>query len=186
MKKAFCIILTVILAAAFALSFGCSGKQPEVPPSQYVPEAGSVDVADMAKRICENCKFDDTGIEASPNSEFVMCSVYGADAALIAGEEGAKKVAVYNSSASPEMIICLEAVDGNSAYQLTEGALKAMLEDYITNYTNYGPEEVTKLTSAVMEQRGTYVVLAVTADNAAAADYINELYKELSGGRTVN
>ena len=82
---------------------------------------------------------------------------------------------MYNSSASPEMVICIEAVDVDSARQIMEGALAAMLEDYITNYTNYGPEEVSKLTSAVKEQRGTYVILAVTADNANAETVIGDL-----------
>jgi|GEM_PF-443202 len=171
MKKNVIAIVSLLLAAVIALCAGCGPKTTE----EKIPEPGSLDVTELAKSIYEGCKFDDNGLEASPNSEFVVVNVYGVDAALIAGDDGAKKAAVYNSSASPEMVICIEAVDVDSARQIMEGALAAMLEDYITNYTNYGPEEVSKLTSAVKEQRGTYVILAVTADNANAETVIGDL-----------
>lgn len=174
MKKITITIVSVLMLAAAAFCMGC-GKKPETPPAQYVPAPGSLDVAALAKSIREGCKFDDAGLVESPNPEFAFCTVYGADAALVAGDEGAKKVAVYNSSASPEMIIVAEAADADSARQLMEGAIESLVQTYITDYSNYGPEEVSKLTSACKEQRGTYVILAVTADNAAAGELINGL-----------
>ena len=176
MKKSFIAIVSLILIAACAFCVGCGEKkEPETPPSVHVPEPGSLDVTALANTICASCKFDDSGLAASPDSEFVMCTVYGTDPALIAGETGSKKVAVYNSSASPEMIICVEAVDADAARSIMEGTITSLLDDYITNYTNYGPEEVTKLTTAVKEQRGTYVILAVTADNTAAQGVVYNL-----------
>ena len=176
MKKTLISIVSFLLIAACALCVGCGEKKdPEVPPSMHVPEPGSLDVTALANSIFTKCRFDDSGLAASPDSEFVMCTVYGADPALIAGETGAKKVAVYNSSASPEMIICLEAVDADAARSLVDGVITSLLDDYINNYTNYGPEEVSKLTTAVKEQRGTYVILAVTADNTAAQGTVYDL-----------
>lgn len=167
MKKALSTIVSLLMLAAFALCLAACGGSGSNAEKTF-------DVNELAKSIYENCSFDDTGLALTPNPEFTVCTVYGADAALIAGEEGAKKAAAY-VTASPEMIICIEAVDAASAQKLMAEAMEPVIETYIHDYSNYSPAEVSKLESAVKIVEGKYVIVAVTADNAAAETYINGL-----------
>lgn len=162
------IVLCIVMTAAFS---ACSGGKPQT----VVPAPGSLDVNALAKAIHEGCTFEDTALEASPNAEFVFGTVYGADNKLVAGEDGAKSVAVCNASSSPEMIICAEAVDAASAQKLMDDTIKPLLSTYINDYTNYGPEQVQKLKSAVTKVVGTYVICVVSADNTKAETVVNGL-----------
>ena len=54
-------------------------------------------------------------------------------------------------------------------------AIEKILDNYEKNYTNYGPEQVSKITSAVKVVRGQYVFVIVSNDNAAAQTYLNGL-----------
>lgn len=163
MKKYFITVVSVILTAAFALGFAACGGSGS--------PAKSVDVIALADDISANCTFEDTGLEKSLDSEFTIKSIYGCDPALIAGEEGQKKVSVY-ITASCEMIICIEAVDAASAQKLMDESLKPMLDIYINEYTTYQPADVNKLKTAVKIVEGNYVVVVVSADNAQAETYV--------------
>ena len=171
MKNKLIAFVSFVIAAVMAVSFcACSGgKQPAV------PAPGSLDISGIATRIFNDCTFEDTSLVASPNPEFVLGTVYGADNKLVAGEDGAKSIAVYNTSSSPEMIICAEAVDAASAKKLMDESIKPLIDNYINNYTSYGPEQVQKLKSAVTEVAGTYVICVVSADNAKAAEVVGRL-----------
>lgn len=169
MKRSLFTLVSLCLIAAFALCFAACGKQPEVKP------AADIDVTALAKSIYEKCKFEDVGLAEVPNPEFTVCTVFGADPELIAGEEGAKKAAAYVSSASPEMIVCIEAKDEASAQKLMDDTFKPLIETYIREYTNYTPAEVSKLESCVETVAGKYLVVAVTADNADAQSVIASL-----------
>ena len=92
----------------------------------------------------------------------------------VAEENGAKQAAVYVSGAYPEMIFAIKAVDANAADQVMK-AIEKILDNYEKNYTNYGPEQVSKITSAVKVVRGQYVFVIVSNDNAAAQTYLNGL-----------
>ncbi len=174
MKKTFKTIVSFILIGVFAACFAaCSGGT-----KVYVPEPGKLDIAGMATRIFNECKFDDTGLAASPNPEFTVCTVYGVDAALIAGEDGAKRVACYTASATPEMIICLEAVDAAAAQKIGGETITSLIATYINDYTNYGPEQVDKLKTHVCIINGTYLIAIVSADNTAAREFANKLLIE--------
>ena len=98
-------------------------------------------------------------------------------AALVAEKNGAKEAVVYVSSATPEMIVCVKGANNDSASGII-AAVKKIISNYIENYTEYGPEQVAKLQSAVIKQDGAYVFIAVTNDNAAADSYISGLLKK--------
>lgn len=163
MKKTFITIVSVLMAAVLAFGFAaCAGQKG---PKEF-------DVEALAADIFANCKFDDADLAKSDDSEFTVCKVCNADPALIAGETGAKKCAAY-VSASPEMIICIEAVDEAAAHKLMDETFAPLIKSYIEEYTNYSPEEVSKLKDAVKIVDGKYVIVVVCADNAQAETYVN-------------
>ena len=67
-----------------------------------------------------------------------------------------------------------EAVDADAAGSIA-GALQSFTDGWIDGYSDYKPEEVPKLESAVLEQNGVYVVFCVSADNTAAKTAVQDL-----------
>ena len=67
-----------------------------------------------------------------------------------------------------------EAVDAAAAGEIA-AQLQAFTDSWIAGYSDYKPEEVPKLESAVLEQDGVYVVFCVTADNTAAKSAVRSL-----------
>ena len=163
MKKTLLTLVSLLMAAVFAFGFAaCSGAA----------KTKSFDVDALAADVFKNCKFDDADLAKSGDSEFTVCQVCNADPALIAGETGSKKAAAY-VAASPEMIICIEAVDEAAAQKIMADTFEPLIKTYIEEYTNYSPAEVNKLKDAVKIVEGKYVIVVVCADNAQAEAYIN-------------
>lgn len=164
LKAAVCAVL--VCAMAFALA-ACGGNEPA--PA----ETKDYDVIDIAKSVSENVSFEDEYLTAVADIAFELNRD---EIALdsVAEENGAKQAAVYVSGAYPEMIFAIKAVDANAADQVMK-AIEKILDNYEKNYTNYGPEQVSKITSAVKVIRGQYVFVIVSNDNAAAQTYLNGL-----------
>ena len=171
MKKSSITIIAIVMTAALALCFAACGSGEQNTGNDAKP-AKTFDVVELAKNIYDNCTFDGYGPELSSDPEFTVCKVCGADPALIAGEEGAKKAAAYVAAATPEMVICVEAVDKDAAQKLMDDTFTPLIEGYIHDYTNYSPAEVAKLESAVKIVEGNYVIVVVSGDNSAASAYI--------------
>lgn len=166
----------LVLIAAFCLAGALACNNPEPQPSN--PDANKIielNVDEIASSIARNCSFEDQYLALVEDRDFSLQS-FGIPAELVAGESGSKQAAIYVSASTPEMIVCIKAADESSVGQI-EDAVKARINDYINNYTTYGPEQVQKLESAVSTVKGNYVVFAVTADNSAAADYISGILK---------
>ena len=83
-------------------------------------------------------------------------------------------VSYVGSGATAESVAVFEATDADAAASIAE-ELQAFTDSWITGYSDYKPEEVPKLESAVLEQSGVYVVFCVTADNTAAKTAVHEL-----------
>ncbi|MBO4562801.1 MAG: DUF4358 domain-containing protein [Clostridia bacterium] len=181
MKKYFRLMLCALLVIAFAASAAaCKGGDPKpidtndntAAPATQAP-AKDLDVDELAKSISENVPFEDEYLTLVEDREFAL-KFYKIDPALVAEKDGVKQVAVYSASSTPEMIVCVKAVDEASAEQVLE-PIKALLKYYAENYTNYGPEQVQKINSAVEVIDGCYVIVAVSNDNTAAGKYIDGL-----------
>ena len=158
-------VLFAVMAAA--LMAGCNGSKDNAPRNYEVTE--------LSKKIFENCSFEDEYLAEVEDRAFAL-NLYNIDASLVAEKDGAKESSIYVSSAYPEMIVCIKAVDKAAASQV-ESAMKAKIEDYIKNYSNYNPAQISKLESAIVRTAGEYVVVAVTNDNAASAKYIDGIFK---------
>ncbi len=154
------IMLVFVLAMALT---ACSGNK----------KTKDYNVDEIADAIARNVSFEDQYIAKIEQRDFAL-NLYGIEPALVADKDGAKEAAVYISGSSPEMIVCIKAVDEGSASLVLE-AVEGLINTYITNYTNYGPEQVTKLETAVKIVKGQYVFVTVSNDNSAASDYINDL-----------
>lgn len=174
MKKFRTIIaILMALAALFSLA-ACSkeGKKEEEQP----PKARDYNVAEIAKGIYENVRFDDEYLVETPAIDRTLCEYYHVDASLIAEKDGAKEAVVYVPSAGPEAIICFKAVDESAANTAME-AIKGRIADDTEGYKTYGPELVPKLETAVEVVKGSYVFVIISADNAAAETYLEGVLK---------
>lgn len=163
MKKTLRSIAVIMLAALMAFAFAACGEKKN-PVKEH-------DMIAFAKDILTNCSFQDEFLAEIEDRNFAL-TLTKIDADLVADKDGVKQIAYYSSAAYPEMIICVEAVDEAAAEKVME-KLSAVVERYIKDYTEYGPDQVEKLNTAVKRTSGRYVVLAVTNDNTAAARYID-------------
>ena len=170
MKNTVKTVVCAVLAALFALTLAACGENK---PAEVTHD---YDVAEFAKSIADNCAFEDRYLAMIEDRDFAL-ELYKIDPALVAEKNGAKEAVVYVSSATPEMIVCVKGANNDSASGII-AAVKKIISNYIENYTEYGPEQVAKLQSAVIKQDGAYVFIAVTNDNAAADSYISGLLKK--------
>ena len=122
--------------------------------------------ATAAQALLDSGAFTDT-LEAVDAE--VAATLYGVDAADITD------CAVYTSlSAGAEEIAVLVMADETSATAAMDG-LEKRVADQKAALESYQPDEVAKLDSAILEQRGSSVLLAVCADADAARAAIDGL-----------
>lgn len=84
--------------------------------------------------------------------------------------------ALVGSGATAEMLSVWKAQDEVDAEAIVK-ALEEFNAGWKEGYADYKPEEVPKLETAVLRQEGNCVIYAVTADNEAAADAVDALFK---------
>ena len=141
-------------AAALAMLTGCGGTKTALVPQDAV--------ASLQSQLA----FTDEMTEKDKDG---ACTFYDVDAALVADA-----AALVGSGATAESLSVWQAADADAAKQIV-GALETFQTGWIDGYSDYKPEEVPKLESAVLEQRGDTVVFCVTADNDGAADAVKQL-----------
>ena len=89
--------------------------------------------------------------------------------------ENVEVVLYAGSGATAEEVAVFEAPDEDTAEEVLEAA-EIYIQDQIDAFENYVPEEVPVLEKAVVEQRGKYVIICVTDDDAAARKKIEEYF----------
>lgn len=167
MKTVFKSLISAVLILALALAFAaCGGNETEVPTKDY-------DVIEIAKSVSENVSFEDEYLTPVADIAFELNRDEIALDSIVE-DNGAKQAAVYVSGAYPEMIFALKTVDADAANNALK-AVEKIIDNYTNNYTSYGPEQVSKLKTAVKVVRGQYVFVIVSNDNAAAATYLEGL-----------
>lgn len=143
------------LAAALYMTVAGCGKQPmDITP------------ADAVQQLKENVSFTDQMTEMDNAG---TCRFYDVDTELVQDS-----VAYVGSGATAEGLAVFETTDADAAQSIAD-ALQIFTDSWIKGYSDYKPEEVPKLESAVLEQDGVYVVFCVTADNAAAKTAVQDL-----------
>ncbi len=146
-------------AALFTLLLTGCGKQEakELPPAQDV-------IASLQQQVTFTDEIIEKDMEET-NLFFEMDSTLVKDSASLVG-----------SGATAETLSVWKAQDAASAKTIAE-TLETFNSNWIEGYSDYKPEEVPKLESAVFRQEGDCVIYAVTADNEAAEDAIDALFK---------
>lgn len=157
MKNTVSVVLAFVLAIGTVLS-GC-GKQA----------AAEVDVSTMAQTIKEGITFQDE-MQELPESR--LGAIYPTiDASALSGF----KVYKGASGATAEEIAIFEAKDTESVAAIEE-AVSIRLEDLNTQFKDYVPAEVKKITDAVTETNGKIVVLVIADDSATAQKLIDQQF----------
>ncbi|MDR3765647.1 MAG: DUF4358 domain-containing protein [Butyricicoccus sp.] len=145
-------IATCALTASVLLT-ACGSKLNIVPADA---------IQEMKEQIAFTDQFETLDREGA-------CRVYGVDEELV--DDSA---ALAGSGATAESLSVWKAVDAKSAEQVEE-ELQVFVDGYIEGYSDYKPEEVPKLESAIMSREGQYVILCISADNAAAETVVDQV-----------
>ena len=140
---------------------GCERELPICPLNEHMDIAGFVMFSDVeiteraAQALLDSGAFSDA---LDTVDQDTAAALYGIDADTITGS------AVYTSlSAGAEEIAVLVLTDEDAAAAALDG-LEARVADQKAVLESYQPDEVSKLDSAIVEQRGNSVLLAVAAD----------------------
>ena len=140
-------------AALCVVAAGCS-KQLTLEP------------ADALAQLKDEITFTDQMTDMDSES---TCRFYDVDTGLVNDSS-----AYVGSGATAESMAVFEAVDADAAGSIAD-ALQTFTDGWIDGYSDYKPEEVPKLESAVLEQNGVYVVFCVSADNTTAKTAVQDL-----------
>ena len=92
----------------------------------------------------------------------VACMLYGIDESTVTGS------AVYGSTGATAEEIAVFTLTDETAAQAAKTALETRVSDQKTALESYLPAEIVKLDAAIIEQRGSSVLMVVAADAEAA------------------
>ena len=141
------------LAAAVCLLLGACSSPAESGAAPFDPEAATQAVLDSGAFSVEL-----TELDAALLYDF---SGYGLDASSLTASRA------YSASGFAEQVSVTVWTD-EAAAQAAVDMFRTYLEDMAATYKDYAPAEVPKLENAVLEQRGSSVLLAVANDADAA------------------
>lgn len=148
------------LAAALCLLLGACSAPADSGSAAFDPEAATQAVLDSGAFSVEL-----TELDAALLYDF---SGYGLDSSTLTASKA------YSSSGFAEQASVTVWKD-EAAAQAAVDMFKTYLEDMAATYKDYAPAEVPKLENAVLEQRGSSVLLAVANDAGAAKTAVDGL-----------
>lgn len=155
-SRRFAATVMAMVCAAFVLT-GCGGSK-EV----------TADVTKLGADLAEKITYQDTltQMDAQTAAMYIDLSAVSVTAS-----------AIYESSgATAEEIIVLECASASDAAKAAD-AFKTRVADQKESFTDYVPEELTKLGNAVIATSGKYAVLSVSDDADTAKSIISEYLK---------
>lgn len=150
------MVKRVATAGAAALCVAAAGCSTQL----------TLEPADALAQLKEEITFADQMTDMDSEG---ACRFYDVDTGLVNDSS-----AYVGSGATAESMAVFEAVDADAADSIAD-ALQTFTDGWIDGYSDYKPEEVPKLESAVLEQKGVYVVFCVSADNTAAKTAVQDL-----------
>ena len=153
--------LLMLVIALGACTSGNGGGGPE--------QAFGLDVAKLGEALYQQVAYRDQLEELDP---LVVYTLLGVDGDMVFAQKN-----YFSSGATAEEIIIFQAKDDEALLALRR-ALEARLEDQAEIYASYAPEEVAYLKAAVLEEKGVYLVLCVSADAESAAKLVSEAFDE--------
>ena len=90
--------------------------------------------------------------------------------------EGVESVVYMGSGSTAEEVGVFTAGDSETAKD-TLNSVQDYLDDQQESFEDYKPEEAKRVGSAVLEQKGNYVILCVSGDSDTARKVIEEAFK---------
>ena len=148
------------LAAALCLLLGACSAPADSGSAAFDPEAATQAVLDSGAFSVEL-----TELDAALLYDF---SGYGLDSSTLTASKA------YSASGFAEQVSVTVWKD-EAAAQAAVDMFQTYLEDMAATYKDYAPAEVPKLENAVLEQRGSSVLLAVANDAGAAKTAVDGL-----------
>ncbi len=165
MKKIFSFLL--IFSLVFVL-FGCgtsSNTATENSTSDSKENSASVD--EIATALLAKVQFNDE-IEENENDE-KTCDTYGFDSSLVTD------IARYvGSGATAEELAIFECVD-SSAIETVKTAIDERIRYLHDGYSDYGPDQVPEIDSAVVLTHGNIVVFCICKNPDVVEDILNSI-----------
>ena len=162
MKKFLACLFSVLMLFSFA---SCKGEETPVQETQSADVLTQRTADEWIDFIADNVPFDDTMTKVGAEQAMALYGIFEED-----GYKG--DCSLYISTmATPEEIAVFKADDTLSVDDLLE-KIQNRLQKQTESYSDYAPQEVPKLLSAVVKTVGDTVIVAVTADNALAEDII--------------
>ncbi len=147
--------LTAVLAALVILTAGCGGDK-----------AKEIDAKALAGSLLSEVTYEDELQELSEQMAAMQFDT----------EDGVKIYLYMGGGATTEEVAVFEAPDEEAAKKQLDH-VKDFVDDQIETERDYRPEEVKRLEDAVLEQKGKYVILCVSADSDKAKEIIEKAFK---------
>lgn len=126
----------------------------------------TIDTAELAKSLATEITYDDT-LEELEQDEISM---------YMDLPEGVEAVVYMGSGSTAEEVGVFAAKNNDEAKNTLESVQK-FLDDQQDSFENYKPEEAKRVGSAVIEQKGNYVVLCVSGDSDSAKKIIEKAFE---------
>lgn len=175
MKKFASLLLVLSLSLCLASCGGNSGTASGTPsssqPASSEPTSSMADASaqDIGAKLFQDITYDDdlqaVEEDTAGRIEFVA-AYYGIEEALLSDA-----VLYTGSGATPEEICVMKASSEDNVTAVKEAAehrLQLQKEDFV----DYAPAEMPKLESAVIYQKGLFVVYSVSGDSSKAEEII--------------
>lgn len=157
------ILLPVLLSVCLCLLAACGDKNPADSGSPAPEEKTAYETAD-AQAVLESGAFSEDLTEVDLDTAAVL---YGIDVNDLA------EAAVYRSAgATAEEIAVLKCTSEEAAGD-AKTAIELYVKDREESYADYLPEEVPKLQNALIDQKGSTLLLVVANDVEAAQAALN-------------
>ena len=142
-------------AACLLLLSACTAKE----------EQASFDPEDTAQAVLDSGAFSET-LEQLDTQVAVM--LFGLEGAA---EDYEGSVVYYSTGATSEIVAVIQTGEGGDTETVAQ-TLQTWVDSQVEATRDYQPAEVEKLEHAILEQRGTTVLLVVAADWETAAQAV--------------
>lgn len=139
-----------MLSAALCLSLTACGGESSTPAEIFDPAAD-------VQTLLDSGAFSETLTEIDQET---ACLLYGIDEATVTGS------AVYGSTGATAEEVAIFTFGSEEDTAAAGTALQYRVEDRIEGLADYLPNEIPKLEKAVLEVRGSSVLLVIAADYA--------------------
>ena len=126
----------------------------------------TIDTAELARSLATEITYDDT-LQELEQDEISMYMELPEDVEAV----------VYMGSGSTAEEVGVFAAKSNDEAKNTLESVQKFLDDQQDSFEDYKPEEAKRVGSAVIEQKGNYVILCVSGDSDSAKKIIEKAFQ---------